>query len=316
LGVFGLPAGLFPDILQGGLEKSFTGAALVIEPGGGVNSGAMGFDGEGLGVVGGDDMDAAGVWGGGGEAFNDAVGGLVLGAVDDGHGARGGGIASAEPSVEDECDEPGAGVVEAGEAGLEFLAGAAGLAGVEGAERGMLENDTVAIDEQVGFGLRHGEKMLCGGAKSTQKGGMKIGVVADTHGHVPSGVLERLSGVEELWHLGDVCDPVLLDLFLELGCPRRVVRGNCDNCMDWPLELDLERGGVKCHLVHIPPRRAPAGCQVLLHGHTHVPRDEMVGGVRWLNPGTVGKPNKGAPPSLGILELAEGRVVSWKTLRI
>lgn len=144
---------------------------------------------------------------------------------------------------------------------------------------------------------------------------MKIGVIADTHGHVPAGVVERLEGVGELWHLGDVCEPQVLNLFAELGCPQRVVRGNCDNCMDWPLELDLERGGVKFHLVHIPPRQAPPGCQVLLHGHTHVPRDEMIGGVRWLNPGTVGKPNKGAPASLGILEVAGGVLTAWRTLR-
>jgi putative phosphoesterase len=157
--------------------------------------------------------------------------------------------------------------------------------------------------------------MLCGGGKSTQKKVMKIGVIADTHGHVPAGLLDQLQGVEELWHLGDVCEPSVLNLLADLGCPLRVVRGNCDSCMDWPLELDLERGGVKFHLVHIPPRQAPPGCQVLLHGHTHVPRDEMIAGVRWLNPGTVGKPNKGAPPSIGILEVAGGAVTAWRTLR-
>jgi putative phosphoesterase len=163
---------------------------------------------------------------------------------------------------------------------------------------------------------RHGKKCFAQGGKSTQNGKMRIGVISDTHSHVPSSVVERLHGVEELWHLGDVCEPSVLNLFLDLECPQRVVRGNCDSCTDWPLTLDLERGGVKFHLEHIPPRQAPRGCQVLLHGHTHTPRDEWIAGVRWLNPGTVGKPNKGAPASFAILDVAEGAIRDWRILRV
>jgi predicted phosphodiesterase len=39
----------------------------------------------------------------------------------------------------------------------------------------------------------------------------------------------------------------------------------------------------------------------LLFGHTHVPHDEMIGGVRWYNPGSAGLANKGAPLSLALL---------------
>ena len=46
----------------------------------------------------------------------------------------------------------------------------------------------------------------------------------------------------------------------------------------------MQRVGVaRFHLVHIPPEKAPEHTQVLLHGHTHVPRDETdAAGVRWL----------------------------------
>jgi predicted phosphodiesterase len=49
----------------------------------------------------------------------------------------------------------------------------------------------------------------------------------------------------------------------------------------------------------------------LLFGHTHVPRDEQVGDCRLLNPGTIGKPNKGSPPSWAWLEIIENGEVSW-----
>jgi len=55
---------------------------------------------------------------------------------------------------------------------------------------------------------------------------------------------------------------------------------------------------------------------ILLHGHTHVPRDEMVGSVRILNPGTVGKPNRGAPASYAWLRLTPEGVLDWKIIPV
>lgn len=140
---------------------------------------------------------------------------------------------------------------------------------------------------------------------------MRVGVVADTHDRLPERVLENLAGVDELWHLGDVISPVVLNKFYELGVPISVVRGNCDLEASWPLVLDLERCGVVFRLQHIAPAKVPEGVDVLLHGHTHVPRDETVGGVRFLNPGTVGKPNKGAPPGYAILTIQADGALLW-----
>ena len=85
--------------------------------------------------------------------------------------------------------------------------------------------------------------------------------------------------------------------------------------LGWPLELTLEREGLRFFLVHIPPPRAPVGVHVLLHGHTHVPRDEVRGGVRWLNPGSASHP-RGAPPSFGWLEVEAGKLTRWSLGRI
>lgn len=143
---------------------------------------------------------------------------------------------------------------------------------------------------------------------------MRIAVLSDTHNRYPPTLPERLSGADELWHLGDVCDPATLVEFEQLGPPLHVVAGNCDE-HPWPLALDLEREGVRFHLTHIPPQTAPAGCQVVLHGHTHVPRDETIAGVRWLNPGCISRPNRGAPASFAWLTIGRGRIVSWELVR-
>lgn len=140
---------------------------------------------------------------------------------------------------------------------------------------------------------------------------MRIAVIADTHDRLPADLAERLRGAGEIWHLGDVCALETLAELELLGVPLRVVRGNCDG-HPWPVALDLVREGHRAHLVHIPPRRPPAGAELVLHGHTHVPRDETDPlGVRWLNPGCITRPNRGAPAAFAWLSLERGRAPLW-----
>jgi predicted phosphodiesterase len=89
------------------------------------------------------------------------------------------------------------------------------------------------------------------------------------------------------------------------------VRGNCDSNFEWPLVLDLARGGLRFHLQHVPPDRPPDDVDVLLHGHTHVPRNERRGRVLFLNPGCVNRPNRGSPPSVAWLQIMDGKI-NWK----
>jgi putative phosphoesterase len=142
---------------------------------------------------------------------------------------------------------------------------------------------------------------------------MHIAVIADTHDRYPPGLPARLRGADEIWHLGDVCAPETLAEFATPGRPLHVVLGNNESHSLWPAELRLERAGLNFFLTHIPPGRVPAGTDVVLHGHTHVPRDETdERGVRWLNPGCITRPNRGAPPSFGWLTLAPDRPPGWR----
>jgi putative phosphoesterase len=141
---------------------------------------------------------------------------------------------------------------------------------------------------------------------------MKIFVLADTHDKLPADLEALANSADEIWHLGDVCDPAILQAIETFGPPVTVVRGNCDGSFDWPLTVDLKRGGLRFRLVHIPPDRAPDNVDVVLHGHTHVPRNERIAGVRFLNPGCVTRPNRGAPPSVAILEVAADGKLTWR----
>ncbi len=145
---------------------------------------------------------------------------------------------------------------------------------------------------------------------------MRIAVIADTHDRYPEGLPERLRHADEIWHLGDVCDPTVLFAFEALGPPLHVVLGNNDAHPLWPLSLNLERERLRCHLVHIPPQRTPRHCDVVLHGHTHVPRNDVVDGVRWLNPGCVSHPNRGSPPSFAWMTIKDAKISRWELIRL
>jgi len=139
----------------------------------------------------------------------------------------------------------------------------------------------------------------------------RVFVLADTHNLLPGSVKELARDADEIWHLGDVCAEAILDELRTIGPRVIVVRGNCDTNFERPLVVDLARGGLKFRLQHIPPDLSPDDVDVLLHAHTHVPRNERRGNVLFLNPGCVTRPNRGAPPSVAWLEIADGKI-SWK----
>ncbi|MEQ1854466.1 MAG: metallophosphoesterase family protein, partial [Chthoniobacteraceae bacterium] len=53
---------------------------------------------------------------------------------------------------------------------------------------------------------------------------MRIAVIADTHDRLPDPVCEAIRGADEIWHLGDVCSPVIVAR-LERIAPLRLVLG-------------------------------------------------------------------------------------------
>ncbi|MFZ1219120.1 MAG: metallophosphoesterase family protein [Chthoniobacterales bacterium] len=145
---------------------------------------------------------------------------------------------------------------------------------------------------------------------------MRIFVLADTHDKLPAKFEALAADADEIWHLGDVCDPAILQTIETFGPPVTVVRGNCDSNSEWPLTVDLKRNGLRFRLVHIPPESAPEDVDVVLHGHTHVPRNERLDGVLFLNPGCVTRPNRGAPPSVANLEIAADGKLTWRLVTL
>ena len=145
---------------------------------------------------------------------------------------------------------------------------------------------------------------------------LRIFVLADTHNHLPANIKALAERADEIWHLGDVCAESILQELERIGPPVTIVRGNCDSNFEWPLIVDLKRNGVRFRLIHIPPDRTPETIDVLLHGHTHVARNERREGVHFLNPGCVTRPNRGSPASVANLEIAADGRLGWQTIKL
>lgn len=135
----------------------------------------------------------------------------------------------------------------------------------------------------------------------------RIGVISDTHDRWNPKIEELFKDVDEIWHLGDVCNEPILDELRAINRKLTVVLGNNDHSLDNPLSLNLERGGETFHLIHILPRRIMPTTDWLLFGHTHRPADEMHNGVHLFNPGSAGLANKGEPVSVGFLARENGK---------
>jgi len=146
---------------------------------------------------------------------------------------------------------------------------------------------------------------------------MKIGLISDTHGHLPAQVFDIFKEVDQILHAGDIGSEHIL---VELGsiAPVTAVYGNIDS---FPLTGRLKRidfirfSEIEICLTHIigSPRTfyfqlfkmnhiVPA----VIHGHTHIPEETEYQGVRFINPGSTLYPRGGESRAVAILHLKEG----------
>jgi putative phosphoesterase len=144
---------------------------------------------------------------------------------------------------------------------------------------------------------------------------LKIGVVSDTHDFLDPRILELFQGVDHILHAGDVGMQIIV-FELEQIAPTTAVLGNTD--LGNPLKLTeiVTLGDLKFLVHHIVNPYAPddklkarltrSRPDVVVFGHTHKAFNEVIGGVRFLNPGYAGKPKFGTERSVAILH-CEGK---------
>lgn len=147
----------------------------------------------------------------------------------------------------------------------------------------------------------------------------RVGVIADTHGKLHPRVLEVFSGVDAIVHAGDIGGDEILDALRQIA-PVTFVRGNNDDASGF----DVARvviGNVRFLVTHILPRPSKPGkhvakalarepADVVVFGHSHLPHDEVIDGVRFFNPASAGPRRFDFPTSVGLFEGAHAMHVA------
>jgi putative phosphoesterase len=143
-----------------------------------------------------------------------------------------------------------------------------------------------------------------------------VGVVSDTHGLVRPEAINALERVDLILHAGDIGNPEVLETLRSLA-PVVAVRGNNDkgewaeSLPDWEV---VEIGTVSIYMLHdvkemdISPTAAEF--QVIISGHSHIPKVEERRGVLYVNPGSAGPKRFKLPVSLAQLSIEGTRVVA------
>lgn len=157
---------------------------------------------------------------------------------------------------------------------------------------------------------------------------MRIIVISDTHGRyraLSSVVLANMNA-DAFIHLGDGEEEFLrlIDDFPSVAPKFHYIKGNCDYGSQRPefLTLDLAPGH-RIFATHghryavnycdsvILDKAKEYGCNIILHGHTHVRRNTYEDGIYLLNPGSAAIPRDGFPPSYAFIDLLpDGKAVA------
>lgn len=151
--------------------------------------------------------------------------------------------------------------------------------------------------------------------KGTSRGGLVVGCLSDTHGHLDPRAVAFFDGrVDHIVHAGDVGSPrVIIDL--ESIAPLTVVRGNTDPPslgIALPVRATLELGGVCVCVAHEPPEveawELPSDAAVVITGHTHRPVVTRREGRLYVNPGSVFRPRGPEGRTVALLRFDGGHV--------
>ena len=134
-----------------------------------------------------------------------------------------------------------------------------------------------------------------------------VGILSDNHGDWPPHIAESLAGADAIIHAGDI-GPYKLVLDMEGIAPTTAVLGNTDGDMPLDETAVVTLGEKKFLVKHIvnPHRLQVSLCErlkqiqpdVVIFGHTHEPFCETLGGILFLNPGSVTQPRGGYRPSM------------------
>ena len=136
----------------------------------------------------------------------------------------------------------------------------------------------------------------------------RIGIISDTHGLLRPEAERCLTGVDHIIHAGDIGAPEILEALCRIA-PVTAIRGNVDSgewAREYPDTKLVRLAGKSIYVLHdlkTLQAHPVAGVDVIVSGHSHVPKIDSVGGVLYLNPGSAGRRRFNLPVTVATLEV-------------
>jgi uncharacterized protein len=136
-----------------------------------------------------------------------------------------------------------------------------------------------------------------------------IGIISDTHGLLRPEALRALAHVDHIIHGGDIGDPEIITALRRIA-PVTAIRGNVDTGK-WATEFAetefVRLAGRLFYVLHdlntLQIDTVAEGIDVIVSGHTHVPKINSIHGLLYVNPGSAGRRRFKLPISLACLEV-------------
>jgi len=162
---------------------------------------------------------------------------------------------------------------------------------------------------------------------------VRVIALSDTHAPrrwktCPPAVASWLRESDAILHAGDVCTADVLGELAQYA-PVHAVLGNNDapDVAQWgaPATLQLELDGLGVGMIHDSGqaagrlrrmRTAFPSVDLVIFGHSHIPLEASAGGLRIFNPGSPTDRRRQPHGTLGVLDIADGNLISARIVAV
>jgi putative phosphoesterase len=157
----------------------------------------------------------------------------------------------------------------------------------------------------------------------------EIGIISDTHNHLPKEIKKFFNGVDLIFHAGDIGDAPILQQLHNIA-PTQAIYGNMDlytlssvlpaqislKIEDFQILMQHNIGNLFNFFWKLHNKNLKPFPDIIIFGHTHRAVFENIEGTLFINPGSASQGRGGFPTSVMRLILSKGEDPQHKIIEI
>jgi putative phosphoesterase len=157
----------------------------------------------------------------------------------------------------------------------------------------------------------------------------EIGIISDTHNHLPKEINQLFDGVDIIFHAGDIGNSPILQQLHDIA-PTQAIYGNMDlytlsSVLPAQVSVKIEEfqilmqhniGNLFNFYWKLRNKKPEPFPDIVIFGHTHRPVYESIEETLFINPGSASQARGGFAASVMRLELAQGKILHHTLIEI